>query len=180
MKPKAKYIRKRNSGAALVEGVIALMMIIMGTVGAVLLMVNTGMSMYYKQKLSFVAQQAASYIALLSAADDIEVKGEDTSRALMQAMGMDPNRCTVHIELTTVQDLPAVSVTLATDVKLFGKGDVLPLSIKIQDTAVAIKGSTPDTLLWLRRVPPVRDYLIPVIAIPPGGPARYKIPVVLK
>jgi Flp pilus assembly protein TadG len=180
MKSIAKTKLNRRRGAALVEGVIALAMIIMGTVGAVLLLVNTGMSMYYKQKLGFIASEAAMYAAVLSQTDDVEVKGSETARALLQAMGFNPSRCDVKVSVTTVDDKPAIKVTITTDLKMFGKGDILPGSINIQDTAVALRGTTPDTLIWFRRNPQVSGYLLPVIRIPPDGPGSLGLPVIAK
>ena len=43
--------RRGAHGAALVEGVVSLVMIIIGTMAAVTLLVNAGMSTYYKEKI---------------------------------------------------------------------------------------------------------------------------------
>jgi len=180
MKSIVKTNLNRRRGAALVEGVVALAMIIMGTVGAVLLLVNVGMSMYYKQKLGFIASEAAMYGAVLAGNDDIEVRGAEIARALLKAMGFNPARCDVKVAEIEVDGKPGIQVTIITDLKMFGKGDILPISMNIQDSAVAIRGTMPDTLIWFRRNPQVSGYLLPVIKVPPNGPGSLGLPVIAK
>lgn len=63
LKQRSACRRRRAHGAALVEGVISLVMITIGTVAAVTLLVNAGMTTYYKEKIGFVANQCATYAA---------------------------------------------------------------------------------------------------------------------
>jgi hypothetical protein len=165
-------------GAALAEGVVALMLIIGATVGACLLLSNIGTSIYYKEKLSFVSNQCAQYARFLPGTEDQEVKTAELAKSLLKSMGIKASRCEVKVKDTIVEGIPGVSVTVsAFDLQVFGTGELLPATVSLQDTAVALKGTTPDTLLWFTRNPQVSGYILPVIKIPPDGVSSLGVPI---
>jgi hypothetical protein len=178
-------INKRNVrlpvGAALVEGVVALMLVIGATVGACLLLTNIGMSIYYKEKLSFVSNQCAQYARYIPGAEDAEVKTAELAKSLLKAMGIKASRCDVKVKDTLIEGVPAISVSItAMDLHLFGNGELLPGTLSLQDTAVALKGTAPDTLLWFARNPQVSGYLLPVVKVPPDGVNSLGVPVTVR
>ena len=160
------------------EGVVALMMIISATVGACLLLTNVGMSIYYKEKLSFVSNQCALYARYIPGAEDQEVRTAELAKSLLKSMGVRPSRCEVKVKDTLVEGVPAVSVTLnAMDLHLFGNGELLPGTVSLSDTAVVLTGSAPNTLLWFPRNPAVSGYVLPVIKVPPDGVNSLGVPI---
>jgi len=177
-----RRFNKRNGrppqGAALAEGVVALMLVIGATVGACLLLTNIGMSIYYKEKLSFVSNQCALFARYVPGTEDAEVRTSELAKSLLKSMGIRPSRCDCKVKDTLVEGIPAVSVTLnALDLHLFGNGELLPGSVSLSDTAVVLKGSAPDTLLWFPRNPQVSGYILPVIKLPPEGVSSLGMPV---
>jgi len=177
-----RQLNKRNGrlphGAALVEGVVALMLVIGTTVGACLLLTNIGMSIYYKEKLSFVANQCALYARYIPGSEDAEVRTSELAKSLLKSMGVKPSRCDCKVKDTTVEGVPGISVTLnAFDLHLFGNGELLPGTVSLQDTAVVLKGAAPDTLLWFPRNPMVSGFVLPVIKLPPDGVGSLGMPV---
>ncbi|MBI4533545.1 MAG: hypothetical protein HY711_06320 [Candidatus Melainabacteria bacterium] len=157
-------IQRSLAGQALAEGVVALLLVVAGVVGGVILLVNVGMSTYYKEKLGFVANQVATYAATLSASNDITAKSTDLAKDLMTKMGL-PSDATVTTETTTAGGKSAVSVTIQTgSLPLFGKGDILPLKISLRDTAVAIKGAGFSDFLVLGGSPDGNTFVtVPVV-----------------
>jgi hypothetical protein len=172
-------VRQRDKhGAALVEGVISLVMITIGTVAAVTLMVNAGMSTYYKEKLGFVTNQCATYAASLSPADDMEGKTELMAKALLKTMGMPSQTVKVKVEGELVQDRPGLKVTISVSgLGLFGSGDLLPTSISLQDSAISLRNGTPSGYLWMNNNARLSGYLIPALRVPPGGPNSLGLPL---
>jgi hypothetical protein len=170
--------RRAPSGAALVEGVISLVLITIGTVAAVTLLVNAGMSTYYKEKLGFVCNQCAIYAASLSPGDDTQGKTQTMARSLLKAMGMPTQSVKLTVDEQPVEDRTGIKVTLAVNgFGLFGSGDILPTSISLQDTAIALRNGSPSGYLWMNNNPKFSAYLIPVLKVPPGGPGSIGLPL---
>lgn len=170
--------RRSNSGAALVEGVISLVLITIGTVAAVTLLVNAGMSTYYKEKMGFVCNQCAVYASSLSPSDDAQGKTENMARSLLKAMGMPTQSVKVKVDEQPVEDRTGIKVTLSVNgFGLFGSGDILPTSIALQDSAIALRNGSPSGYLWMNNNPKFSGYLIPVLKVPPGGPNSLGMPL---
>jgi hypothetical protein len=181
MRPINKLSVRLSKGAALVEGVVALMLVIGATVGSCLLLTNVGMSIYYKEKLSFVSNQCAQYARFIPGTEDQEVKTAELAKSLLKGMGIKVSRCDVKVKDTFIEGVPAIAVTIgAMDLHLFGNGELLPGTVSIQDTAVALKGTAPDTLLWFTRNPQVSGYVLPVIKVPPDGVSSLGVPVTVR
>jgi len=170
--------KRTRSGAALVEGVVSLVLITIGTVAAMTLLVNAGMSTYYKEKMGFVSNQCATYAASLSPSDDLQAKTEAMARGLLKAMGMPTQALKVTVEEKTIEDRVALKVTLAVSgFGLFGSGDIIPTSISLQDTSVAMRNGTPSGYLWMNNNVKFSGYLFPVIKVPPAGPNSLGMPL---
>lgn len=162
----------------MVEAVAGMGLIIVCTMTALGLLVNAGMSTYYKEKISFVANQTAQYAVSLGPTEDVQVKSEECAKGLLKALGLPSAGCKVKVELKTVADMPAVSVTvLAHNLPLLANMQMLPTSISMQDTGVALKRGIADTYLWMNYNPKLSGYLIPVVRIPGAGPNSLGLPV---
>jgi hypothetical protein len=170
--------RRGAHGAALVEGVVSLVMITIGTVAAVTLLVNAGMSTYYKEKIGFVANQCATYAASLSPGDDLEDKTSLLAKKLVAAMGMPNNAVTVKVAEMPIEDRVGLKVTLGVGgLGMFGSGDIMPKVLSMQDTAVSLRSGAPSGYLWMNNNPKFSGYLIPVVKVPPSGPNSLGMPL---
>jgi len=178
LKQRSACSRRRAHGAALVEGVISLVMITIGTVAAVTLLVNAGMTTYYKEKIGFVANQCATYAASLSPGDDLEGKTGAVARKLVAAMGMPNHSVKLKVEELPIEERMGLKVTLGVGgLGMFGSGDILPTVVSMQDSAVALRNGSPSGLLWMNNNPKFSGYLIPVIKVPPSGPTSVGMPL---
>ncbi|MFA7339963.1 MAG: hypothetical protein WC028_24510 [Candidatus Obscuribacterales bacterium] len=165
-------------GAALVEGVVSLVMITIGTVAAVTLLVNAGMSTYYKEKIGFIANQCATYAASLSPGDDPEGKTSLLAKKLVAAMGMPSNAVTIKVAEMPIEDRVGLKVTLTVGgLGMFGSGDIMPKVLSMQDSAVALRNGSPSGYLWMNNNPKFSGYLIPVVKVPPAGPNSLGMPL---
>ena len=108
----ARRASRSPKGAALVEGVVSLVMIIIGTMAAVTLLVNAGMTTYYKEKIGFVANQCATYAASLSPGDDLEGKTSLLAKKLVGAMGMPNSSVQLKVVEMPIEDRVGLKITL--------------------------------------------------------------------
>lgn len=174
----ADHRRRSAHGAALVEGVVSLVMITIGTVAAVTLLVNAGMSTYYKEKIGFIANQCATYAASLSPGDDPEGKTSLLAKKLVAAMGMPSNAVTIKVAEMPIEDRVGLKVTLTVGgLGMFGSGDIMPKVLSMQDSAVALRNGSPSGYLWMNNNPKFSGYLIPVLKVPPSGPNSLGMPL---
>jgi hypothetical protein len=124
----------------MVEGVVGLMMVIGGTVLAVVLLLNAIAATYNKEKIGFVANTAAVYAGTLP--NNAARQGLVTAKVnqLLAGMALHASNTTVTVSDLTITTRPAVKVTVATSLPtlLFASfSSVLPSSIRTSDTAVA-------------------------------------------
>ncbi|HEY9791057.1 MAG TPA: hypothetical protein V6D22_11695, partial [Candidatus Obscuribacterales bacterium] len=56
---------RRNKGQALVEGAVMFAISIPIFIGLILFLLNVGMSMYYKERIAFIAHQIAEYASAI-------------------------------------------------------------------------------------------------------------------
>ena len=136
-------VNKRRSkarsgrGQGIVEGVVGLVIVIGGGVLASLLLVNTGVSAFYKERIGYVTQKAADFAAIKYGNEGAESATKAFTSDLLKASGL-PDLGDFSIEKISVggQDAVRVNVTVA-GLVLFGSGDVLPKTISLQDHAVS-------------------------------------------
>lgn len=177
-----KRINSRNNrGAVLAEGVAATWLIVTIAAASVSLLINSGMSMFYKQKIAFCAMETAIYTAGLKMDVDKPAKGEEFAREIIKGMGLAVHNATIEIEETNIKDAPAVSVkiSIANLPLLHGDGMMLPFSITIADQAVALKHASPEAYVWLTNQPKMSGFLIPVTRVPPNGPNSTGLPIII-
>ncbi len=155
MRPSSKQNCKRTTirplmrsrrGSGIIIGVVSVFLLVSGSVLAVLLLMNTGVATYNKEKLGFIANQAAIYAATYSAyLTDTTKRQTNVSSmvsSLLTSMGLNSSNTTVTVTDTTVGAQPAVSVTVSANlptVMAANFSSVLPQQIQSTFTAVAIK-----------------------------------------
>ena len=128
----------RNAhGSGIAEGVCGLGLVIGGVVLATLLIVNTGMAMYLKGKLAFIAQQTARYSSSLPQST-MEKDAEDFGKELARRMGLDPNSTQVKLARTKIGSEDAVEANVSSSMTTFGNVDWLPKTVGMNDSAIAI------------------------------------------
>jgi hypothetical protein len=133
--------KRTKRGSAAIEGVVGLWLVVLGVVLGTLLMVNVAGVTYYKEKIGFIANQAADYAATLP--DDPARHGVvlDSVKALLVSMGFQSTRTVVDVQTITVASRPAVKVTITTPFSTFLSKEfstVIPPQITLSDTAVAV------------------------------------------
>lgn len=131
-------------GSSIVEGTVGLLLVIGGAVMGTLLMVNSGIAMYYKQKLSFVTHEAAqaavnqmvwnnAYRPGVSEGNVIAITKERV-KSIAHQMGLpEPS----NIDVTVSADSITVGATLS-GLSLIGNGTILPCSLELSDKAVSL------------------------------------------
>jgi len=178
-----KNFRGRDQhGAALAEGVVSLWLIISIAVASICLLVNSGMSMFYKQKIAYVAQQTATYTAQMKMNEDKKTKGEEVAKKLLAAMGFQTMNAEIDIKEETIEDAPCISVSITLkNLPLFQGSEpgMMPFSVTLGDKAVAIRQQSPEAYVWLSNNPKMSGYLIPVVRLPPGGVSASGLPYVI-
>jgi Flp pilus assembly protein TadG len=133
---------KRSKGSALVQGVVGLWLLVIGTLLGLLLLVNVGGATYGREKLGFVADQAAGYATTLPAAANRQQAVTDLVKLLLAKMGFSTTNTTVTVSDTTVNGQAGVQVTVTTSLAtlLAGNfGGIIPGEISMPYTAAAAK-----------------------------------------
>lgn len=178
----AKAIRS-NRGSGIIEGVVGTMLIIGGTVAAIVLMLNSGAATYNKEKIGFVANQAALYASSLNNTPARQALVTDLVNNLLASNNLGAGRRgnIVTIKDTTVGSKPAVSVTVTTSVStVFANNfsSMLPQTIQMSDTAIALK----PTWFWgyaVGTLPTGQSLTFPLInatgALPNDGLPAYSL-----
>jgi hypothetical protein len=131
----------RNSrGSMLADSAVGMWLVMSGTILGTLLLLNVGGWIYYKEKLGFIANTAATYGCTLpvnAARDGLVITSVNQS---LTSMGFDPANTTINIQDLTVTGRPAVRITLSCTISslLAAKfSSVIPSSMTISDSAVA-------------------------------------------
>jgi hypothetical protein len=133
-----KPSRRRAQGQALLEGVIALAIIIFGTVIAGLFLVNAGLSLYFKEKLGFIANQAAQFAFQIEPPEDPTARTQQFVRELVTQLALPASNVQVTATRGLTGGVNSTTVRINLGMRLFGRGDVLPFSIPMNETSVAI------------------------------------------
>lgn len=179
---KKNFPSRNQRGAVLAEGVVAIWLIISITVAAVSLLINSGMSMFYKQKISYVAMQTATYTAQLKMNEDKVGKGEAAAKKMLEAMGFSTVNSEIEIKEENIEDAPCISVSITLkNLPLFQGSEpgMMPFSVTLGDKAIAIKQQKPEAYVWLNNNPKMSGFLIPVVRLPAGGVGASGLPYVI-
>lgn len=163
----AKRRRKRNQrGASLVESVVGLLIVVVGTVLGALMLLNVGRVTYYKQKISFVAQQLAYYAAILPAPQDdpsVQPLLQTMAQQMVDRMGLNASQVTVTAGAAPIALDPQAGVGVKVDLAVqfptllsAGFNSTIPLNITLSDSAVSAQSA------WFRQYgvlynPPLLD-----------------------
>jgi hypothetical protein len=119
-------------------GVADLVIVIPATVLCFFFLTNTGLSVYYKGKLGFVADQAALYASQHLYSPDVSGDTTEFTSQLFTKMNVPVSKIDTKVDQITVGNIPAVSATITADFDLL-KGSPLPYKIKLSETSVTIK-----------------------------------------
>jgi hypothetical protein len=168
-----------NKGAVLVEGVVSLCMMIAATLVAVSFLVSSGMMVYYKQKVGFIADQVAHQVGLMPTMDDMTM--QEMTRDMLVKIGISTADLSVTRKDSTVYGRPAVEITIRNGrLPLFSQVDFLPMTIAMQDTGVALvtPNATGAEAYYWNTKGRTASYLVPLVKIPPGGPNSMTLPVI--
>jgi hypothetical protein len=139
------------------------------------------MSMFYKQKISYIAMQTATYTAYLPVSADKKNAGETFARKLIESMGMSIANADIQIREENIEDAPAVvvEITISKLPLIHSEGGMLPFNITLGDRAIALKQRSPEAYVWLNNNAKMSGFLIPVVRMPPGGVGACGLPYVI-
>lgn len=151
----AKRSRRNQSGASLVEAVVGLLIIVVGTVFGALLLLNVGRVTYYKQKIGFVVQQLAYYAAILPAPQDdpsVQPLLQTMAQQMIDRMGLNASSVTVSAGAPSTPIDPQAGVGVKIDLTVAfptllsaGFNSTIPLTVTLSDSAVAAQSA------WFRQ-----------------------------
>jgi hypothetical protein len=144
---------RRQSGQGLTEGVAGLLLVTTGIVLGVLLLVNSGLLLFYKEKLAFVTDQTAKFAATLSS-DTRDDDTEKFAKELLGKVGLPSKQATVKVDDTTLAGQAAVSVAITDNFGLFGNGEILPKASSLTDVAVCLGGGDANQPIGLLQIAP--------------------------
>jgi hypothetical protein len=141
-KKRAATMKRRRMrserGQGIAEGAAAISMIIPVSIGACLLIFNSGSGIYFKQKLEGVTHLAAQYAAAHAGDSNVEIETETFVENIMPEVGMTPNNLNVDIEELSMNENPMVKVTVANSFQVFGGGSVLPSQITLAESECVV------------------------------------------
>ncbi|HEY9682071.1 MAG TPA: hypothetical protein V6C86_10875 [Oculatellaceae cyanobacterium] len=167
-------------GAVLAEGVVALWMVTVGVVCGVILLVNAGMYTFYKEKISYIGNQAATMAAALPVGSDSRNKTLQLVKDMLNTMNLPNDDVEVSITSIRLADKPGVSVEVkVNNLPLIGNGQICPIKIGLNEKSAALcKGaSSADAYLLLRnRV--TGGYIVPLIRMPANGQSGLDAPLI--
>jgi hypothetical protein len=136
--------RRNPKGSAIVQGVVSLWLVICGTVLGSLLLLNIGGASYCKEKVGFIADQAAYYGASLPDTPARAALVTTMVDDLLKSMGLPTSSTTVTTTDLTVNSQAAVAVTVSTTASTLLAGqfaNVLPGQLGLTYSATSVKNS---------------------------------------
>jgi hypothetical protein len=142
-------------------------------VSAVLLLLNTGLASYNKEKIGYVANQAALYATSLNNVN-AQTRASSVSSfvdTLFSQMGVKAANTSVQISDFAVGKWAGVKVSISTDLPTLNSSalsTMLPQQLHVSDNAVAIKA--PYATQYLKGVDPIGSgqVVVPIIEAPNG------------
>lgn len=124
---------RNQKGQGLVEGTVGVCMVIAAGVIILVLILNSGNGIFFKEKLANVTRMAASFAA--AHAGESDVNGQTTAyvQQLLPKTGMSPADLTVSVNEMQVADQPTIQVIVSNNFPLFGTANYLPTQIRLTD-----------------------------------------------
>jgi hypothetical protein len=150
---------RAQRGSVIVEGVVGTWLVISALVCSVLLLVNTGLATYYKQRLGFITDQvstlAANEIAspMFVSTDQTIANTKERAKKLLHDLGM-PAPQSVDVVVDPPQSPPTSTnppsteeTTVKVTIRIFGlqmigNGTVIPSVLALQDSSETIIDNT--------------------------------------
>jgi hypothetical protein len=134
---KKRKIRNAR-GSGILQGVVALMILVIGVVLGVLLLINAGMAAYQKEKLCFVANQSAAYATSFLPSEQATAppKVMNFARQLLSNMGVNSADVTVNLGVPVGAQRSA-QVGITAPMATFVPGafsSVMPSGLQMSDT----------------------------------------------
>lgn len=165
MKRQVRSTQRSARGQGIVAGVLVIIILAVGTAGACMLLCSSGMSNYYKEKMSFVASQAAKSVLSSGNAQNLNDQAMAVAQQLYTGMALTINDQTATASGNNKQ----MTVTVS------GKVNVIPMSVTLSDTQTANAAATTSSSgPWVGCVSGVgyANCFIPCVNSPanPSGP----------
>jgi hypothetical protein len=133
-------LARNSKGSMLADSAVGMWLVMSGTILGTLLLLNVGGWVYYKEKLGFVANTAATYACTLPKDPSRNGLVTTSLNQSLTSMGFDPAATTIDISDLTITGRPAVRVTLSYSFATLLAGNfskVIPASMTISDSAVS-------------------------------------------
>lgn len=151
---KIKRGGRRQNGSGIVEGVMGVVLIAAVTVGGTALLINSAVAGYYKEKLGFIANQAAKFAADSASwngsfkpsarTDSLNAGTRDVVNEMLSTVGL-PEAREVSVTIENQQVVVEIAVE---GFALPSGGGIFPAAISLQDRGVAVLNDTlPPALL---------------------------------
>lgn len=171
---------RRSTGAVLAEGVVALWMVTVGVVLGVTLLVNAGMYTFYKEKISYVGNQAATMAAALPMGSESRSKVLQLVKDMLSTMNLPSDDVEVNVTSTKLAGSPAVMVEVkVNNLPLIGNGQVCPIKIGIDEKSTALcKGAANADAYLILRNRNIGGYCVPLIRMPSNGAGGLDAPLI--
>jgi hypothetical protein len=135
-KTTSSFARRRNC-KGLIMATADLMIVLPLTVAGSFFIIDSGLASCYKQKLTFVLNQAAGYAVNLPPDQSPIQPTEGVVKELMKKSMASVTNLKIKVDATTVGDNDAITVSATAFVPLL-QGSFLPIGITMQDQATAI------------------------------------------
>jgi len=136
MRNRRRY--RQQQGQALAEGTAAMCMVFGSVVVAMFFVLNTGMGMFFKQKLTGVCLAAAAHASAHAGDSDVETETMDFVEELMPQVGIAPRNLSVAVSEINVGEHSGVQVTVSNTFPLFGSVNMLPTQIVLADSECVV------------------------------------------
>ncbi|HEY9677287.1 MAG TPA: hypothetical protein V6C76_04735 [Drouetiella sp.] len=128
-----KRIRSQR-GQGLVEGAVACCMIFSSGIAATLLLLNSGTTMFFKDKLSHCTHLATQFAAAHQGDDGLQSETSEFVKEIMPQMGLQANGLQVTVKPVAINATSGVQVTVTNSFPVFGGVRFLPTEVAISDS----------------------------------------------
>jgi hypothetical protein len=169
-------------GSGIVEGLVGMMLISGATVLTVILILNSAIASYDREKIGFVANQTAYYAASL---DDPSTRDSDATAFadnLLTQMGLQASNTTAKVSDTAAGPFASVSVEVSAKLPTVTSSAfsyMLPSQLQVSDTSMVVK--RPYVTQYLQGVDPIGGQVVvplieaPTATLPPDSLQAWQI-----
>jgi hypothetical protein len=123
----------------LIEGALGLVMVIGVGVMSAMLVLNSGVGAFFKNKLSMITNQAVQFAVSHSQDADADLQAETKTfvQQLMPNVGLTPSNLNVTVKFTTTGTQTGLLVSVSNNFPLLGNGTMFPAQMQMSDTEFA-------------------------------------------